>query len=166
MTVAIRSTYDAVSTKIVRDLFDGSKHAPAKGKPIVAPKKKTVREAADAEVIAFTRRPSSFDAVTCPCCKRATSAPDLEIIIDHYRLPNMEACVLRAVWRGKGHPVMAERIFDLMYADDPDGGPSPGQMYSTFKVSLSRLRKRIRGSGVSIENVGYRRGYRLVIGEY
>jgi hypothetical protein len=103
--------------------------------------------------------------IACPCCGVAVDAPNVDILVDKYRLPHMEACVLRAVWRGKGYPVMAERIFDLMYADDPDGGPSPGQMYSTFKVSLSRLRKRIRGSGVSIENAGYRRGYRLVLGE-
>jgi hypothetical protein len=103
--------------------------------------------------------------ILCPCCGQSVDAPNVEILVDKYRLPNMEACVLRAVWRGKGYPVMPERIFGLMYADDPDGGPCPVKMYSTFKVSLSRLRKRIKGSGVSIENTGYRRGYRLVLGE-
>jgi hypothetical protein len=51
-----------------------------------------------------------------------------------------------------------------MYVDDPDGGPSPTRMYADFKVALCHLRKRLEGAGISIENVGYRQGYRLVIG--
>jgi hypothetical protein len=50
-----------------------------------------------------------------------------------------------------------------MYADDPDGGPSPSKMYAAFKVALSRLRAKIQGSGAGIENCGYGQGYRLVL---
>lgn len=50
-----------------------------------------------------------------------------------------------------------------MYADDPDGGPSQVEMYKSFKAALFLLRQRLDGSGVGIENVGYRRGYRLKI---
>jgi len=91
--------------------------------------------------------------------------PSLDIVIDHYKITPLEARILSAVWRGKGLPVQTERIFDAMYADDPDGGPSPTQMYRAFKVALCRLRDRLNGSGIGIANVGYRRGYRLVIGE-
>lgn len=76
----------------------------------------------------------------------------------------MQSRILGAVWKGRGHPVITERIFDAMYADDPDGGPTPARMYGAFKVALCHLRARLKGSGISIENVGYRRGYRLVIG--
>jgi len=103
--------------------------------------------------------------VECPCCRQAVGIPTIEMIIDHYNVSALEARILRAVWRGKGHPVQTERIFDAMYADDPDGGPSLTSMYAALKGALHRLRRRIEGSGISIENAGYRRGYRLVIGE-
>lgn len=103
--------------------------------------------------------------VPCPCCKRPVTVPTLDIVIDHYGVTPLEARILSAVWRGKGHPVMTDRIFDSIYADDPDGGPSPSAMYSAFKVGLCHLRARLKGSGISIVNVGYRRGFRLVINE-
>jgi len=103
------------------------------------------------------------NAIPCPCCAQPVAVPTVEIVIDHYDIPPHQACILRAVWKGKGHPVQTDRIFDAMYADDPDGGPSPTQMYSALKVSLSRLRKRLEGSGIGIDNVGYRQGYRLKI---
>lgn len=101
--------------------------------------------------------------VSCPCCRQRVASPTLEIIVDHYGLTPLEARVLGAVWRGKGMPVMTERVFDAMYIDDPDGGPTPSKMYLAFKVALCHLRKKIEGSGVDVINVGYRRGYRLTI---
>lgn len=103
------------------------------------------------------------EPISCPCCKQAVNVPTLEMIVDTYQLTPLQARILEAVWRGKGHPVKTERIFDAMYADDPDGGPSPSRMYAAFKVALCHLRKRLEGSGVWVENVGYHRGYRLVL---
>ena len=101
--------------------------------------------------------------VECPCCRQPVSSPTLDIVISNYGVRPLEARVLRAIWNGKGMPVQTERIFDAMYEDDPDGGPSYASMYSSFKVALCRLRSRLQGSGVSVETVGYRRGYRLVM---
>ncbi|OJF91188.1 hypothetical protein AX761_22675 [Rhizobium sp. 58] len=109
--------------------------------------------------------PTTYDRITCPCCKQRVDAPSLEVIVDHYGLTPLQARILGATWRGKGMPVQTERIFDAMYVDDPDGGPEQTLMYKSFKVALCRLRMRLRGSGVSIRNEGYGRGYRLVIGE-
>lgn len=103
--------------------------------------------------------------IQCPCCNQEVAAPTLELVIDHYKLTPTQAAILRAVWRGRGFPVTTERIFDVMYEDDPDGGPEPQRMYSAFKTALSRLRDRLEGSGVNIETVGYRQGYRLILGE-
>lgn len=100
----------------------------------------------------------------CPCCKQPVVIPSLDDVIEAHGLDGFEASVLRAVWRGNGHAVQTERIFDAMYVDDPDGGPSPTRMYAAFKVALCHLRARLKESGVSIENVGYRRGYRLALG--
>lgn len=103
--------------------------------------------------------------ILCPCCGHPVAAPTLTMIIDVYNVPAQEAAILGAVWRGRGQPIQTERIFDAMYADDPDGGPSPSKMYASFKVSLCHLRERLNGSGITIVNVGYRRGYRLVMGQ-
>lgn len=100
----------------------------------------------------------------CPCCGQRVAAPSLDIIIDTCKVRPIEAKILRAVWNGKGHPVQTQRIFDAMYEDDPDGGPEPPMMYRAFKVALCHLRKRLIGSGVAIENLGYGRGYRLKVG--
>lgn len=102
--------------------------------------------------------------IDCPCCQQKVRAPTLDIVIDRYGVTPTEARILTAVWKGKGMPVSTERVFDAMYADDPDGGPSETAMYRAFKVALCRLRKRLRGAGIGIENCGYRQGYRLVLG--
>lgn len=102
--------------------------------------------------------------IDCPCCKQQVTVPTLEIVIDRYKVTPLEARILGAVWKGKGMPVMTERIFDAMYSDDPDGGPSPTRMYAAFKVALCHLRARLAGSGITVENVGYRQGYRLILG--
>lgn len=103
--------------------------------------------------------------IDCPLCGQPVRVPTLEIVVDHYGVTPLESRILGAVWHGRGLPVSTERIFERMYADDPDGGPSPPRMYATFKVELCRLRKRLAGSGIGVENVGYRQGYRLVFGE-
>jgi hypothetical protein len=99
----------------------------------------------------------------CPLCAQAALVPTLEALIDHYRLAPIEAAVLRAIWRGRGLPVSTERVFDAMYLDDPDGGPSPARMYAAFKVALHHLRKKLGPAGISVASAGCRRGYRLVI---
>lgn len=118
----------------------------------------------------------NIEPIECPCCKQTITIPSLEIVVDHYKLTRMEARILGAVWKGKGMPVQTERIFDAMFANDPNGGPSPSRMYLAFKVALCRLRARLdgrdpsepekqvrRSSGIIIENVGYRLGYRLAV---
>lgn len=77
-------------------------------------------------------------------------------------MPGAQIC---NVVLGRGMPVSTERVFDAMYEDDINGGPSQVEMYRSFKIALCRLRKRLAGSGVSIENAGYRRGWKLAMAE-
>ncbi len=159
--------YEKAAAGHVADLFGAvvaSKPARAADRRALKPKGK--KQPARKLDMAPTKipRPKNFVPIACMCCGRQVDVPALDIIIDHYGVPPAEARILEAVWRGKGHPVQTERIFDAMYADDPDGGPSPGRMYAAFKFGLHRLRCRLAGSGVNIENVGYRQGYRLVLG--
>jgi len=152
--------FSDLSEMHVRDLFTGTNAAP---RPLrikkEKPKQKFVPPPRE------IKPPLHFREIGCPCCKRPVGVPDLAVIMDYYDVPPLEGAILTAVWRGKGLPVPTERVFDVMYSDDPDGGPEPARMYQAFKVSLCHLRQRLKGSGVSIENCGYRRGYRLVLGE-
>lgn len=116
------------------------------------------------EVETFIRLQSGFTSPTCPCCSQAVPVPSAYIVAQNAGLTPMETRILEAVWDGKGRPVQTERIFDRMYEDDPDGGPPPARMYATFKEKLSLLRKKLIGSGVGVENVGRREGYRLIMG--
>jgi hypothetical protein len=101
--------------------------------------------------------------ISCPCCEKPINLQPLDAIVERYKLAPMEARVLGAVWQAKGMPVITERIYDAMYVDDPDGGPSHGTAYKRFKVALWRLRQRLPGSGIRVEQVSKSRGYRLSI---
>lgn len=101
----------------------------------------------------------------CPCCEQRVASPTPDILAELIGLPPIQEAVLRAVWAGKGRPVQPEAIFTEMYSDDPDGGPGSSRMYAAFKVALCHLREKLKGTGVSIENVGYRQGYRLIMKE-
>jgi len=105
------------------------------------------------------------EPITCPCCFQEVWRPTLDAVADMAGLQPMEKKVLSAIWAGAGMPVDNERIFLAMYQDDADGGPEPAQMYSALKVALSYMRGKLRGTGVGVENCGYRNGYRLVLGE-
>lgn len=103
--------------------------------------------------------------INCPCCDQVVAAPSLDQLVADRNISGHDEAILRVVWCGDGMPVRTERIFDAMYADDPDGGPSPQQIYRDFKIALSRLRDRIEGSGVAIQNAGFRCGFRLTFDE-
>lgn len=103
--------------------------------------------------------------IRCPCCYQETWRPTLDAVAGMAELQPMEKRILGAIWAGAGEPVENERIFLAMYEDDPDGGPEPNKMYSALKVALSYMRGKLRGTGVTVTSNGYRRGYRLVLGE-
>lgn len=157
--------FEKFSARQVDDLFAGGECAPVKPKQpltISKVKKKRIDEIVCVDVI---EPPRDFEKIGCPMCGQIVNAPSVEMIIEHFKIPKMEARVLTAIWEGNGKPVSAQKIFDAMYEDDINGGPADGTMYNAFKVCLFKLRRRLEGIGISIVNSGYGRGYRLVIGE-
>lgn len=102
----------------------------------------------------------------CPCCKQAVAVPSLEDAIASACLNGFEARILGAVWKGGGHPVQTERVFDAMYCDDPDGGPSPTIMYAAFNRARLRLNSQLFQSGIAVVPARYRKGYRLSLGDH
>lgn len=113
---------------------------------------------------------SSFDSAepvaghgVCPCCDQPARVPTLERIAETCQLTPSERSILEAVWEGRGMPVMAGEIFDAMYQDDADGGPSQKKMYSELKAGLRELQQKIGPIGISVVKTSSKRGYRLVI---
>lgn len=100
----------------------------------------------------------------CPCCSQVVPVQSAGIVAINCGLSPIEAKILYAIWSGSGRPVQTERIFDEMYSDDPNGGPRYSRMYASLKEGMVGLRKKLAGSGVGIETVGYRDGWRLVLG--
>ena len=98
---------------------------------------------------------------SCPCCMQPVAAPSLDDVIAACRLDGFEAAILGTVWAGKGTAVQALKIFDAMYADDPDGGPSPTRMYAAFRHALSSLNSKIEDMGIAVRSIGRRKGWRI-----
>jgi hypothetical protein len=96
--------------------------------------------------------------IPCPCCKKTVPAPTVEMVVDHLRIAPLQAHVLRAVWKGKGHPVPAEAIIAAM---DQAERTTKSHDYVDFKIALYHLRKRLKPVGIAIRNTGYARGYHI-----
>lgn len=102
--------------------------------------------------------------IPCPCCQQPVQVPTLEQVAETCRLTQVEGAILGAVWEGRGMPVTTSKIFDAIYIDDPDGGPSQKKMYSELQAGLRGLRKKIGPFGISVVKASAKRGFRLVIG--
>lgn len=98
----------------------------------------------------------------CPICLAPIAVPPLDDLVlaminDHGLSEDAEA-VLRALWAGQGKPVDAEAIFDVMFADDPDGGPSTVASYAALRVALKELDRAAPGIVVYL---GRSKGWRM-----
>ena len=84
--------------------------------------------------------------------------PELAELIRSRGITGHAAAILSALWDAGGAGVPTQRIFDRMYEDDIDGGPSNTQMYSALNRGLKSLRTALAGSGVSVVATGNGKG--------
>lgn len=54
-------------------------------------------------------------------------------------------------------------MFDAMYVDDPDGGPSQSRMYLDLREAVARLNDVAGRSGIVVLYCGRAKGWRLEI---
>lgn len=94
----------------------------------------------------------------CPMCKRPVPVPELDELIRSRRIKGHAAAILTALWDAGGAVVPTQRIFDRMYEDDIDGGPSNTQMYTALNRGLKALKTALAGSGVSVVATGKGKG--------
>ena len=87
--------------------------------------------------------------------------PPLPVLL--HDLPASSAAVLETVWAARGLPVTAMTLFDAIYADDPDGGPSQARMYRDLREAVANLNDTLERSGAIVLYDGRAKGWRLVI---
>ena len=95
--------------------------------------------------------------IPCPMCRASVPVPDLDDLIDLQGMTGHPEAVLRAVWSAGGRPTTTERIFDEMYANDPEGGPSQGKMYQDLHHALDAVNSALAGT-LQIVAIGNRSG--------
>ncbi|OYR09209.1 hypothetical protein CEV33_2938 [Brucella grignonensis] len=83
-------------------------------------------------------------------CKSPVGVLGLDELLASHGITGHAAAILCAVWSGRGSGITAERIFDAMYADDPEGGPAVTTIYRYLWAGLGDLDRLLAGSGVRI----------------
>jgi len=74
-------------------------------------------------------------------------------------LPHRHQQIVETVRRAGRHGISTDRLFDAIYGDDMDGGPSSGT--KVLHVHISRLNKTLERHGwwIGGENTGTRHAY-------
>lgn len=101
-----------------------------------------------------------FRPVPCRCCGRQISCPTIEQVMAAHDLQPRERQVIRIIDGTYGRVASNEWLIKCMFADDPNPKDWT-QKYSALKVAISYARAKLKGSGLSIEPVGYRQGFML-----
>lgn len=95
--------------------------------------------------------------IPCPLCGAGAGTGTLDTLVRSHGMTGHPEAVLRAVWSAGGRPTTTERIFDEMYADDPEGGPSQGKMYQDLHHALDAVNSALAGT-LQIVAIGNRSG--------
>ena len=105
---------------------------------------------------------SSKEAISeCPCCHRPIAADNQMVVDFDARIVMRNGKALTLVgkqWetfaffaRKFPAPVTNEMLMDVLYGDDPDGGPDALNIASVVKC---HLRKKLKPLGIGIASIG------------
>ncbi len=93
----------------------------------------------------------------CPMCRAPVPCPDLDDLLDLPGMTPHAGAVLTAVWEAQGKALTSHALFDAIYADDPDGGPSSQtQCYADLRRTAKALNDALAGSGVVLARLPQR----------
>ena len=101
-----------------------------------------------------------FRPVPCRCCGRTINSPSIEQVMSAHDLQPRERQIIRIIDSTFGGVASNEWLIECMFADDPKPKDWP-QKYSALKVAICYARSKLKGSGLSIEPVGYAQGYMI-----
>lgn len=92
----------------------------------------------------------------CPMCRAPVPVPDLDDLLDLPGMTDHAGAVLTALWEAQGKATTSNALFDAMYADDPNGGPSVTQCYADLRQAAKALNGALAGSGVVLARLPQR----------
>jgi len=97
----------------------------------------------------------------CPCCRQPMAAPPpMAGVLDGLRRPQHRV-IAEALIKAYPRPLSRDRLIELLYGDDPDGGPEGAGNIVT--VRIAHLRKELAPMGWTVNCNGRGRGY---VGSY
>lgn len=82
----------------------------------------------------------------CSCCGQ-TLPPKLDVGI---YLTQLQQRLVERVHRAGKHGIQTSRLFDFMYGDDPNGGPSHGN--DSLRVFIYQVNQRLKKVGKVIRS--------------
>jgi hypothetical protein len=92
-----------------------------------------------------------MNIICCPGCGRPVPRGDLD-------LPHVKRRIFDLVNQRPG--ISAERLCELVWADDPSGGPESGR--KAIHVHVNQLNRRLASFGIAVRG-SLTAGYRLVV---
>ena len=93
----------------------------------------------------------------CPCC--GATAPDIprsEVVAN--ALPPVQAAVLRALAANFGRFIATERLTQIVWANDPHGGPEYAK--TCISAAIARMRPKLVAHSLAVDAKQYL-GYRV-----
>jgi hypothetical protein len=80
---------------------------------------------------------------TCPTCRQLLPPPSPEVY-----LPTVQRRIVELVRQTGRRGIASDRLFDLVYSGDPDGGPLTGR--SCLSVHIHQINRRLRPIGYTL----------------
>lgn len=92
----------------------------------------------------------------CPCCSQATGKVDPVWLGPYIRdLTPQQQIIYDILARSFGRRVSSDLIREVVYSDDPDGGPDDARNVVVVQIYQLRLRLRQHGLTVSMNKFGW-----------
>lgn len=99
-------------------------------------------------------------AIPCPCCGQLVARQSVGEVIRDVRLPPIQKRMLEVLAASMGQLIPADRLVDVAYGDDPEGGPLDAR--NCVASHIKRLKPKIAAYGLAIEGKQNGSGRRLV----
>ncbi|MGV8855944.1 MAG: hypothetical protein ACOH2L_15010 [Devosia sp.] len=104
---------------------------------------------------------STLPKADCPMCGQVTASTEIGAFADLVNDRPVTA-LAKALSDADGLYVPARTLMDELWAHDPDGGPSPAQMYHHLNFTIGRFPDLAQPHGIFLEyRYGTHGGYRL-----
>lgn len=86
-----------------------------------------------------------MNPTTCKCCGQTLPTPYPKGV----RLPKVQLAIFEAIRKAGKHGIARARVREVVYADDPEGGP---EFDNVISVHVQRINKALNPAGLKIQS--------------